>query len=71
VAGIGPLDVRIGKVKFEDAARDLVFHRMVAKGRGGEKDPKPISAFKRAWHSACVAAGCPGAIKNGITFGIR
>jgi integrase len=38
----------------------LVFFRMVAKGRGGTKEPKPIKSFKRAWQNACRAAGLPG-----------
>jgi len=38
----------------------LVFWRMVAETRGGEKKPKPIGSFKRAWHLACRAAGVPG-----------
>jgi integrase len=41
-----------------------VFFRMVAKGRGGEKQPKPIRAFDKAWKAACIAAGCPGRIKH-------
>ncbi len=36
-----------------------VFFRLVAKGRGGTKSPKPIKAFTKAWKAACVAAGCP------------
>jgi len=41
-----------------------VFVRMVAKGRGGEKKPKPIEAFTTAWKAACIAAGCPGRIPH-------
>lgn len=41
-----------------------VFWRMVAKGRGGEKQPKPNRAFKKAWVAACVAAGVPGRIPH-------
>ena len=37
-----------------------VFWRMVAEERGGEKKPKPIQSFKRAWTLACRAAGVPG-----------
>jgi integrase len=43
-----------------------VFFRMVAKGRGGEKRPKPIRAFGKAWKSACRAAGCPGRIPHDL-----
>ena len=39
-----------------------VFFRLVAKGRGGTKYPKPITAFVKVWKAACVAAGCPGRI---------
>jgi integrase len=41
-----------------------VFFRLVAKGRGGTKSPKPIKAFTKAWKAACVAAGCPGRIPH-------
>ena len=38
----------------------LVFWRMLAESRGGEKQPKAIGSFKRAWQLACRAAGVPG-----------
>lgn len=41
-----------------------VFFRLVAKGRGGTKYPKRITAFTKAWKAACVAAGCPGRIPH-------
>ncbi|HXG90327.1 MAG TPA: tyrosine-type recombinase/integrase [Vicinamibacterales bacterium] len=41
-----------------------VFFRMVAQGRGGEKKPRPIVSFTKAWKSACRAAGCPGRIPH-------
>jgi integrase len=37
-----------------------VFFRMVAQERGGEKYPRPIGSFKRAWRLACHSAGVPG-----------
>lgn len=43
-----------------------VFFRMVAKGRGGEKSPRPITAFGKAWKSACKAAGCPGRVPHDL-----
>lgn len=43
-----------------------VFFRMVARGRGGTKEPTPIRAFAKAWKSACVAAGCPGRIPHDL-----
>jgi integrase len=41
-----------------------VFFRLVAKGRGGKKYPKPIVRFNKAWAAACTAAGCPGRIPH-------
>src|SRR5262249_25460457 len=41
-----------------------VFFRMVAKGRRGPKEPRPIVAFTKAWKAACRAAGCPGRIPH-------
>ena len=43
-----------------------VFFRLVARGRGGERFPKPISAFGKAWKNACIAAGCPGRIPHDL-----
>lgn len=43
-----------------------VFFRMVAKGRGGSLQPKPILAFYKAWKAACRAAGCPGRIPHDL-----
>ena len=43
-----------------------VFFRMVAKKRGGEKVPRPIRAFNKAWKAACAAAGCPGRIPHDL-----
>ncbi len=57
-----------------------VFYRMVAQGRGGEAQPKPIISFMKAWRSAYKAAGCPGriphdlrrtAVRNLVRAGIR
>ena len=39
---------------------------MVAKGRKGPKEPRPIKAFTKAWAAACVAAGCPGRIPHDL-----
>jgi integrase len=44
----------------------FVFFRMVANGRGGEKSPKRITAFGKAWKSACKAAGCPGRVPHDL-----
>jgi len=43
-----------------------VFVRLVAKGRGGQKSPKRIRAFTKAWKAACLAAGCPGRIPHDL-----
>lgn len=43
-----------------------VFFRMVANGRGGEKQPKRIVTFGTAWKRACRAAGCPGRIPHDL-----
>ncbi|HEX5071391.1 MAG TPA: tyrosine-type recombinase/integrase, partial [Vicinamibacterales bacterium] len=43
-----------------------VFFRMVAKGRGGEKSPRPILTLTKAWAAACRAAGCPGRIPHDL-----
>jgi integrase len=43
-----------------------VFVREVAEGRGGEKKPRPITAFTKAWKSAVRAAGCPGRIPHDL-----
>lgn len=57
----------------------FVFFRQVAQGRGGEKHPKPITSFNKAWKLACRAAGCPGktphdlrrtAVRNFVRNGI-
>jgi integrase len=37
---------------------------MIAKRRGGQKQPRPIRAFTKAWENACRAAGCPGRIPH-------
>lgn len=43
-----------------------VFYRMVAESRGGEKHPRRIVAFNKAWTAATVAAGCPGRIPHDL-----
>lgn len=43
-----------------------VFFRMIARGRGGQKEPTPIRAFAKAWKSACASAGCPGRIPHDL-----
>ena len=41
-----------------------VFFRMVAKGRGGKQEPKPIKSFMKAFTTACRKAGYPGRIPH-------
>jgi integrase len=43
-----------------------VFVRLVADARGGEKKPRPIKAFTKAWKNACKDAGCPGRIPHDL-----
>jgi integrase len=43
-----------------------VFFRMVAKGRGGEKHPKPITTFIKSFKTACRKAGHPGRIPHDL-----
>jgi integrase len=43
-----------------------VFVRMVADTRGGEKFPRPIKVFTKAWKAACLAAGYPGRIPHDL-----
>jgi integrase len=43
-----------------------VFFRLVSQGRGGPKEPRPITTFTKAWKAACVAAGCPGRIPHDL-----
>jgi integrase len=43
-----------------------VFVREVADERGGEKKPRPIVRFDKAWKNACRAAGVPGRIPHDL-----
>ncbi len=43
-----------------------VFVRLVADERGGEKRPRRIVAFNKAWRAATIAAGCPGRIPHDL-----
>jgi integrase len=52
--------------KETDQICPYVFFRMVARRRGGTKDPRKIKALKKAWEKACVAAGCPGSIPHDL-----
>ena len=36
------------------------------KGRRGPKSPRAITAFTKAWKTACIAAGCPGRIPHDL-----
>jgi len=51
-------------LKAKGVIAPWVFFRMVANGRRGEKQPRPIRTFDKAWKAASVAAGCPGRIKH-------
>ena len=54
------------RLKREGRIVPQVFFRLVAKGRGGELEPKPIRSFGKAWKVACRAAGCPGRIPHDL-----
>jgi integrase len=43
-----------------------VFVRLVAETRGGQKHPRRIVAFNKAWKAATIAAGCPGRIPHDL-----
>ena len=43
-----------------------VFFREVAEERGGEKKPRAIVSFTKAWKLACREAGCPGRIPHDL-----
>jgi integrase len=43
-----------------------VFFRLVAQGRGGPKQAKPIIRFNKAWKRACEKAGLPGRIPHDL-----
>jgi integrase len=43
---------------------DPVFFRMVAKGRGGDKEPRKIVTLVRMFKTACAKAGYPGRIPH-------
>ena len=43
-----------------------MFFRLVADERGGEKKPRRVKAFTKAWKNACRAAGCPGRIPHDL-----
>lgn len=43
-----------------------VFYRMVANERGGDKFPRKVTAFNKAWATACLRAACPGRIPHDL-----
>jgi hypothetical protein len=54
------------RVKRQGHNVPWVFFRMVAKGRGGDLEPRRIVSFTKAWRSACRAAGLPGRIPHDL-----
>jgi len=54
------------ELKQKGVITPWVFFRMVAKGRRGLKSPKRITAFGKAWKTACRKAGCPGRIPHDL-----
>src|ERR1017187_3742114 len=53
------------RLKKAGVITPLVFWRMAAEKRGGEKKPHPIISFGKVWKIACREAGCPGKIQIG------
>ena len=45
---------------------DLVFFRMVAEERGGDKKPQRIKSLTKAYKKACAQAGLPGRIPHDL-----
>lgn len=54
------------RLKREGRIVRFVFFRLLAKGRGGEKEPQRIISFNKVWKTACRAAGCPGRIPHDL-----
>lgn len=72
-------DAERKRLKEAGIITPLVFFRMVANGRGGEKRPKVITSLGKSFKAACRAAGCPGrtphdfrrtAVRNLVRAGI-
>ena len=42
------------------------FGGAVTEERRGQKKPKRITAFTKAWRNACIAAGCPGRLPHDL-----
>lgn len=65
----GLLDRRLNvleSLKADGLICPWVFFRLVAHGRHGPKRPVPIRAFRKAWKTACRAAGCPARIPHDL-----
>jgi len=54
------------RLKKAGQVEPWVFFRLVAKGRGGKREPKPIRRFNKAWKLACVEVGAPGRIPHDL-----
>jgi integrase len=54
------------RIKKAGHITPLVFFRLVADKRGGEKRPRAIVSFKKAWLLACRAAGLPGRLLHDL-----
>jgi len=61
-----PLHEENKRLKREGRIVANVFVRMVAKGRGGPVEPKPVVTFGAVWKTACRAAGCPGRLPHDL-----
>ena len=54
------------RLKKAEMIEPWVFFRIVAEGRGGEKKPRPIKTYDKAWKLACKGASCPGRIPHDL-----
>ncbi len=54
------------RLKAMGVISKLVFFRLRAGGRGGQKKPKQITSLRIAWREACRLAGVPGRIPHDL-----
>ena len=43
-----------------------VFYRMATNGSGKQTSPRKVTAFNKAWTSACLKAGYPGRLRHDL-----
>ena len=59
------LQPRFGSVGASASARYAGYDECVRSSEG-PKSPREITAFTKAWKTACIAAGCPGRIPHDL-----